>query len=489
MQPDQRTADLQKIITRGVYPNVPGFDGPQAAIVISATASTVTFLIPSFSANWAFGPAPYQAIKDAHPGVPPQGTPCIAVPVSGNPAEPSWMVHCFQGWPTFPAVVPAGPGPGSSTSGGGIGAGAWLSVQAVGAAPVLLTMVSPASAWTVLHARHGTITAAATVPSASASLTVQGVPLMPTVPAAVPAGRASLTVQALSPGGMSVNFAPTVPAWTTVQAVGKTPTAGVTAPAGRGLITVQSSNPGPFTASTIPAKSASITIQTAPVGVPRVVQSNSTDFSATTAAPHTFTVSLGSPSVAGHDVLLAVAQYAGIGSPVVSSVTATGFNNLATVGDVDTVPTLQILRLPAAASTSSASITASSNVGGGAFLGAVIAELDGVLTSGTPEVLYEGHSNTGVSTFTVSGATAPTVPGELMFMAVAFEATSGPESSSCATPADWNAGAAWSNNTVGQVIYTFWTCNPTTTAPAPVLTGFSSSVSTLAIIIVGFKPS
>jgi hypothetical protein len=72
------------------------FSGPQSAVVVSADATGVRFAIPSFHADWAFGPARWSR-PSAADGYPPAGTPCLVAFAGDDLADP-WIVT-FAGWP------------------------------------------------------------------------------------------------------------------------------------------------------------------------------------------------------------------------------------------------------------------------------------------------------------------------------------------------------------------------------------------------------
>lgn len=112
--PDLTTAQLQRRLL-DVRSPTPVFDGPQDAIIQTATATTCTFTIPVFDAHAAFGPAPYPrpALHQttltsgasltpnphAHdPGLPPRGTKCLVVFVGPGVDKP--RVIALYGWPT-----------------------------------------------------------------------------------------------------------------------------------------------------------------------------------------------------------------------------------------------------------------------------------------------------------------------------------------------------------------------------------------------------
>lgn len=109
---------LQQTLTGKRQPTAP-FEGPQEGIVVAAdgSAGTLTFTIPAFNRQVAFGPAPYPrpAVQttslsttdgitpDPHghtAAVPPAGTRCLVV-FAGPDAQGDyhpWVVG-FAGWP------------------------------------------------------------------------------------------------------------------------------------------------------------------------------------------------------------------------------------------------------------------------------------------------------------------------------------------------------------------------------------------------------
>lgn len=80
------------------------FVGPQRARIVEADEYRCYFVIPTYSPDFRFGPAPYPRaalVPDASaaivPAIPPVGTACLAVFVGTNQSDP-WVI-CFQDWP------------------------------------------------------------------------------------------------------------------------------------------------------------------------------------------------------------------------------------------------------------------------------------------------------------------------------------------------------------------------------------------------------
>jgi hypothetical protein len=72
----------------------PAMEGPQEAVVVAASAASVQVVIPVFSPDYQFGPAPYQPV----PGgvLPPAGTRCLVMFVGTDLSRP--YVVMFVGW-------------------------------------------------------------------------------------------------------------------------------------------------------------------------------------------------------------------------------------------------------------------------------------------------------------------------------------------------------------------------------------------------------
>lgn len=308
----------------------------------------------------------------------------------------------------------------------------------------------------------------------------------PQIPATASPVSGVVHARSILPTPYAVTYAPTVSAsGTSGPLLLPTPYSSVSAPAVSAPSSARSVLPAPYVTATAPAVSAVAhgrSVVGTPSGGVAVVRTGATDLSVTTTAPNTTSVSFSSgSSTAGNDLLLACGQYSGTGANA-QTFTSSGFSSVAVVNNVANVPTIQILRYAGAPSTSSVSVTENSNAGGGGYAGIVLSEASGVNSGASAQVLYSGNSGGAVSTFTPSGVSAPSASGALFFMAASFQVTTGSETSSVTTPSGWTLGGAWSNNTAGNVTYTWWQVGGSG-APNPTLTGFSSNQWVSVIIV------
>lgn len=116
MQHDATAALLQSVILRH-RPTTVSFDGPQEGVIVSATTTQATVMVPAFSSVYAL---PNPAVLPAWVvSAPPAGTRCLVLFVGSGVDDP-WVVAMTAG-AASPATTVTGPdsfgeAPGVGTS-------------------------------------------------------------------------------------------------------------------------------------------------------------------------------------------------------------------------------------------------------------------------------------------------------------------------------------------------------------------------------------